>query len=108
MKNNEENVVGSAPMANKMTLPNMKFRIKSPEQSEAIQEKLFALGYSWAGVYSETYTRFTNMPYLYFSQQKGIQSSGGGSICERLFNEDPAGEYVLEGGKFVPIPTGEK
>lgn len=79
----------------------MKIRAKSPEHSKAIQEKLFSMGHSWAGLYGETYARFTSMPYLYFSD-KGIQMSAGGDIGDKLFAEDNKPEYVFEDGEFKP------
>lgn len=85
-------------------LPDMKFRITSPEQSAAIQEKLFSLGYAWAGVYSERYVRFTDKPFLYFNRGM-VQCSGGG---DAYFNAEPHQECVLEGGEFVPVGQNDQ
>jgi hypothetical protein len=79
--------------------PDMKFRITSPEQSAAIQEKLFSLGYAWAGVYSEQYVRFTDKPYLYFNRGM-IQCSGSG---EALFDAEPHQECVLVDNEFLHV-----
>ena len=41
---------------------NLRFEINNPEHSEAIQERLFDLGYSWGGL---TEFAYTDSPYLY-------------------------------------------
>lgn len=81
-----------------MSLPDMKFRV-TPEQSKAIQEKLFQMGYAWAGAYAETFVRFEKAPYLFFSE-KGIQMCGGDPVSDTYFDADPAEEYKLIDGEF--------
>ena len=54
---NFENLKGAS------MLQNLKFAPKSPEHSQAIQEKLFSLGYKWRGGVESTTN--TNKKYLY-------------------------------------------
>jgi len=47
----------------KMTFKNMKFHVKNPAESEAVQKKLYALGYKWL-LGNNTY-KHTTHPVLY-------------------------------------------
>lgn len=51
----------------------MKFRVHSPEHSEAIQERLFKLGYSW---FSGKNTQFQDKPFLYTKKNGYVLHDG--------------------------------
>lgn len=72
-----------------MTLPDrMKFRIETPEHSEAIQKALFALGYKWVSFFTEE-TRFhhTDQPYLYAADSTITFSDHMRGHGEAFFND---------------------
>ena len=48
----------------------MKFRVHSPQHSEAIQRKLFDLGYKWPVL--ENFVQLTNEPYLCVGELKTL------------------------------------
>ena len=81
----------------------MKIRVNSPEHSEAIQLKLYRMGYNWIDAYNYdvevkyNYGRFTHMPCLYL-HNGFIRMSG---YSEKAFAEDSAQEYLFENGEFV-------
>lgn len=88
-------------------METMKIRVKSPEHSAAIQEKLFEMGQFWAGVYAETYVRFTNATYLFVSG-KGIQKASGRiDGKDDYFEKYPSPEYLFEDGDFKPAAPTE-
>lgn len=47
-------------------MENMKFRVESPEHSEAIQKELFRLGFMWALIEPQK-PRVTEEPFLFCS-----------------------------------------
>lgn len=80
-------------------MTTVKIRVLSEDHCESIQKKLFDMGYSWAGVYGEAYTRFLSSDWLFVSD-KGIQMCYGEISAEQERHEGGYTEYTFEGGEF--------
>lgn len=79
-------------------LGNIKIRIKNPEHSAAVQNKLFEIGARWIGAAAKV--GCTNSPYLYLDD--GLISYGGTS--EEYFLNDDNKEVFLVNGEFSEFP----
>lgn len=53
------------------TFKAMKFRVDNPEHSQAIQEALFKLGYTWACGWGNNDVRYLESPFL-FAETQGV------------------------------------
>lgn len=80
-----------------MTQKDMKFRVRTPDHSKAIQEKLFEMRIGWSG--DDFTVKHTDRPFLY---AEGQYLTFGGS--GQFFTEDPNTECILtKDGKIVPL-----
>lgn len=74
-----------------MTHKAMKFRVKNPEHSKAIQERLFEMGYKWFGEHRAAVEK-TKHPFLYADSNLDIFYGN----TEELFDKEPNTETTLE------------
>lgn len=49
---------------------NMKFKVDSPEQSEALQKVLFSMGCDWAGFVETKSIRYSDKPYIFLTHNR--------------------------------------
>lgn len=85
----------------------MKFRVKSPEHSKKIQEKLFEMGYRWYGQYGgiQMFDKL-NSPYLFTDEFGKIRHRPD---IEFAFEEDDCVEHelveiVTHTSTLLPVP----
>lgn len=78
----------------------MKFQVESHGHSEYIQRALFRRGIGWAGLYKtkEFEVQHTGAAYLYVDSERHIRHGQS----QRVFNDDPATEYVYRLGLVRP------
>ena len=80
-----------------MTQKNMKFRVKDGAHSEAIQEKLFEMGFGWVG--EDFDVQHTDKSFLYTEEKYLLHGE-----TEGFFDEDSSIEHILtKDGKIAPL-----
>lgn len=72
-------------MSNK-TFKAMKFKVSTVEESEALQNYLFSLGYKWSGEVDEKAARNSTHPFLY-SEPDGYITYSDSKFGETFFNK---------------------
>jgi hypothetical protein len=74
----------------------MKFRVKDPEHSKQIQEKLFEMGYKW---WCGQTVKEQDAKFLYAKKDGNL----GYGIDMYYFKQDSSKESILQNGEFIPI-----
>lgn len=78
-------------------LRNMKFRVSSPAQSEALQRTLQSLGYDWAWTAYKGTVQFPKRPLVYTDSEGNMYSSEGGG------HEDADSEEAVDTEHFIEL-----
>lgn len=84
-----------------MNKTSMKFRVKDEAHSKAIQEKLFALDFSWSAN-RINFVEYTKKPFLYASDGQLTHSDDYDGEGGEYFEGHSNPEYILRDGEFVP------
>ena len=86
---------------------NLKFRTKSPEHSEAIQKRLFDLGYSWA--YRVQKESWVEAKYIYANSDSVIRCNESKPYFDKHENKESTLDelYELKKDSTMEIVTDE-
>ena len=89
-------------VVNGLRAENMKFRINNPDESKAVQETLFQLGYEWA---TGKHLKYQNKPFLYADTDADGMYISHSSFGDSYFFESSAETQNHKEIKVVPIVT---
>lgn len=101
MEMDTEDFIRQQKIVNGLRAENMKFRINNPEESKAVQETLFQLGFEWTAW--RTTLAYQNKPFLYADTEGMYISHSSGEDC--YFFESSAETQNHKEIKVLPIVT---